>query len=294
MQLNNWNDLRYLVAVKRAGTLAAAARLLGVGDTTVSRRLKVLQSALGAQLYHRQADGSLELSETGVAVAQYAETMEHQVDLIGEILGDRRERIIGSVRLTSVPMVVNRLLVPAVGSLLERHPELQIELIPDSRDLNLTRREADIAIRLARPTVEGTLVRARRIGLLPYAVYASREHELSVTPRLPWVTYDDSMAHLPQARWIARVSKRRAETVSGLRVHDAESAIEAILAFPSKTLLPRAIGEREERLQQLEIDDDVLSLVREIWLLVHSDQVELNRIKGVVAWLGEIPEFKVD
>ena len=153
MQLNNWNDLRYLVAVKRAGTLAAAARLLGVDDTTVSRRLKVLQSALGVQLYHRQGDGSLELSETGVAVAQYAETMEHQVDLIGEILGDRRERIIGSVRLTSVPMVVNRLLVPAVGSLLERHPELQIELIPDRRDLNLTRREADIAIRLARPTV---------------------------------------------------------------------------------------------------------------------------------------------
>ena len=53
MQLKNWNDLRYLVAVKRAGTLAAAARLLGVDDTTVSRRLKVLQFALGAQLYRR-------------------------------------------------------------------------------------------------------------------------------------------------------------------------------------------------------------------------------------------------
>ena len=102
------------------------------------------------------------------------------------------------------------------------------------------------------------------------------------------------MSHLPQARWIARVSKRRAEAVSGLKVHDAESAIEAILAFPSKTLLPKAIGEREGRLHRLQTEDDVSSLAREIWLLVHSDQVELNRIKAVVAWLGKISEFKVE
>ena len=115
MQPQNWNDLRYLVALMRSGTLAGAARLLGVDDTTVSRRLKHLQADLGVQLYHRQADGSLALSETAASIAAHAENMEREVDAVGELLGLRAERVDGLVRLTSVAMIVNRLLLPAVG-----------------------------------------------------------------------------------------------------------------------------------------------------------------------------------
>ena len=287
MQTKNWNDLRHLLAIKRSGTLAAAARLQGVDDTTVSRRLNVLQDVFGAVLFLRQADGTLQLTPKGEAVAHRAEIMERQVDLIDEALGAEVGQALGSVRLTSVPMVVNRLLVPALGRLLNQHPALQIELIPDNRDLSLTRREADIALRLARPSVGGTNIKARRIGVLSYATYSSREHDAIDSKYLPWIAYDNTMAHLPQAKWIGRASKLPGETISGLKVHDAETAVEAILSWPSKTLLPIAIGERDRRLRRLKQPRSMPALTREVWLLAHADQTELSRIKAVTKWIDD-------
>ena len=155
MQLKNWNDLRYLLAIKRSSTITAAARLLSVDDTTVSRRLAALQVASGSTLFSRQPDGRLRLTASGDAIAQCAEIMERQVDLTNASLGAGHGQYAGSVKLTSVPIVANRLLVPAIGKLLDRHPALQLELIPESRDLSLSRREADLAIRLARPSTGG-------------------------------------------------------------------------------------------------------------------------------------------
>lgn len=288
MQLNNWNDLRYLLAVKRGATIAAAAKLLSVDDTTVSRRLATLQVASGATLFSRQPDGKLRLTASGEAIARCAETMERQVDLVNESLGAGHGRYAGSVRLTAVPIVANRLLAPAAGKLLDRHPALQLELIPESRDLSLSRREADLAIRLARPSTGGSDVKARRIGMLAYSVYAARSRALKAAAALPWTTYDNSLAHLPQARWMAKAADGNGDGVCGLRVHDAETAMEAVLAGLGKTLLPTVIGEREPRLRRLETDARSPLPSREIWLLAHADQIDLGRIKAVIAWLENV------
>jgi DNA-binding transcriptional LysR family regulator len=119
MQLKNWNDLRYLLAIKRGSTIMAAARLLSVDDTTVSRRLAALQVASGSTLFSRQPDGRLRLTASGDAIAQCAEIMERQVDLTNASLGAGHGQYAGSVKLTSVPIVANRLLLPAIGKLLE-------------------------------------------------------------------------------------------------------------------------------------------------------------------------------
>jgi DNA-binding transcriptional LysR family regulator len=136
-------------------------------------------------------------------------------------------------------------LVPAIGKLLDRHPTLQVELIPESRDLSLSRREADLAIRLARPSTGGANVKARRIGTLLYSVYAARSYSVKAAARLPWITYDDTLAHLPQAKWIAKAASGSVDNIYRLRVHDAETAMESVLAGLGKTLLPTLIGERE-------------------------------------------------
>jgi DNA-binding transcriptional LysR family regulator len=106
MQLRNWNDLRYLLAVKRGSTITAAARLLSVDDTTVSRRLAALEIASGSKLIFRQRDGKLRLTASGDAIAQRAEIMERQVDLVNEGLvneglGAGHGQTAGSVKLTS-------------------------------------------------------------------------------------------------------------------------------------------------------------------------------------------------
>src|SRR5262249_1878124 len=185
MQPSNWNDLRFLLAIKRGQTLRAAARQLHVDDTTVSRHLAALQSDLGTQLVRQRGDKRWVLTEVGEMVAGRAEAMEQHFQSIGASVGDDRDAYIGTVRITSVPILTNRLLASSALGLIENHPGLIIELMPDSRDLSLTRREADIAIRLARPTTGGMNIKARRIGTLEYAAFASTTIPPRDVRRLP-------------------------------------------------------------------------------------------------------------
>src|SRR6516225_1154159 len=278
MQLKNWNDLRYLLAIERGQTLATAARMLNVDDTTVSRRLEALQTALATRLVERRGDSRLFLTPAGVVVARRAEAMEEQLVAIHEAISGGGTSFAGTVRITSVPLVVNRLLAPNVGTLLRDHPGLIVELIPESRDLSLTRREADLAIRLARPTTGGTSVKARRIGELTYAAYAATALKPTDTRLQSWITYEEAMAHLPQAQWIAKASRNTQSSVSGLRVRDAETALEATAAGHGKTLLPCVVADRDLRLRRVQTTGSLPLPSRDLWLLAHGDQVELGRV----------------
>ena len=192
MQNLNWNDLRYLLAVARGRTLSGAARILGVDDTTVSRRLTALRRTLGDELCLRQADGVLVLTDAGAAIAGHAERMEREADFIGEVVGGDQTGCSGTVRVTSVPFLINRWLVPRLGDLLGSYPKLQIELVPDSRDVNLDLREADIALRFARPTTGGSKIICRRITSFAFGVYAARRLPATKAGRLPWIGYEDA------------------------------------------------------------------------------------------------------
>jgi DNA-binding transcriptional LysR family regulator len=281
----NWNDLRYLLAVWRGQTLTNAARRLNVDDTTVSRRLAALQAMVGTQLVQRQGDGRLTLTRAGEVVARRAEAMEQQFDAIREVVGLDRDPCTGTVRVTSVPILINRLFVRFVSALLERHPGLIIELVPDSRDLSLTRREADIAVRLARPATGGTSVKARRIGAVKYAAYTSTAVKLRDVRRLPWITFDEAMSYLPQARWIARAVRDAPRSISELRVHDAETALEAAAAGLGMTLLPTAIADRDTRLRPVPLIGVQSCPSRDIWLLAHADQIGVARVSTVINWI---------
>jgi len=285
MQQMNWNDLRFVLAVQRGGSLAAAARRLQVDGTTVARRLAALQAVLGAPLFERRGDGALAPTPAGEAVARHAEAMAHHAGLIAGTLAGETDACAGTVRLTSVPLLVNRVLVPGLRRLLDARPALQLELIADSRDLNLTRREADLALRLARPRTGGTRVKARRLGVLRYAAFAPRAFVATDLPRLPWISYDEAMSHLPQARWMAAAARRGAGGLARLRVHDAEAALEAVAAGLGRTLLPTLVGRSDPRLQELAAEAAPEAPVRELWLLAHGDQLELARIVAVRDWL---------
>jgi DNA-binding transcriptional LysR family regulator len=285
MQLGNWDHLRYLLAIRRGQTLRAAARQVRVDDTTVSRRIAALEAQLGAKLIERRADNKLALTEVGERVARCAEEMERQYQIISASISDL-DGLAGATRVTCVPILANRLFAPAVGTLIENLPNLIIELVADGRNLDLTRREADIAVRLARPTSGGMDIKARRIAKLRYAAYVSSA--MRQVRSLPWISYDDSMGHLPHARWMEQATADDRHRRSALRVRDAETALEGVAAGLGKSLLPTAVAGKDRRLRRIEPETTRPVPSRELWLLVHADQYRLPRIAAVIAWLEKV------
>ncbi len=287
MQMLNWNDLRYVLAVSRGGTLRAAARLLGVDDTTVARRLVAMQETIGTRLYQRLVDGTLRLTTSGERAALHAERIEREVGALAVELAGADDVVSGTVRVTSVPIVVNHILVPAAPILLKRHPKLELEFVADARDLSLTRRETDLALRLARPK-RGTKVVARRIGTVRYDVYASASCSLRDAKMLPWVTYDEAMAHLPQARWIAATAVRDHQRIAAVRLNDAEALLEAVIAGLGRSLLPCVVADGDSRLRRIAGKRRGSVLSRELWLLTHSELRRLGRIEAAAKWIEQI------
>lgn len=279
MQGMEWSDLRHVLTVARAGTLAAAARRLGVNQTTVARRLKAAELALGMRLFERR-DGVLYPTAAGEAAVARAARVEQEVEALGMGRGDAIAA--GTVRVTAVPILANRLLIPALPKLHALHPQLRIELAAEPRNLDLTRREADIALRLARPE-SGTAL-ARRIGRLDYAVYAPRRRG---GESLPWITYEEGLRHLPQARWMAAAGGEEAP----LLVNDAEAMLQAMRAGLGKALFPCFAAEGDPRLRRLSAPKIALS--RPVWLLVHRELRTQARIAAVIAWLERLmPECR--
>jgi len=105
---------------------------------------------------------------------------------------------------------------------------------------------------------------------------------------LPWVTYDEAMAHLPQARWMAATAARSSQRIAAVRVNDAEALLEAVLAGLGRSLLPCAIADRDPRLRRVGARGGAPVLSRELWLLTHSDLRRLGRIEAVVNWIEQI------
>lgn len=277
MQKRNWNDLRFLLALRHHSRLAQAARALGVDATTVSRRLAALEAKEGRPVVRRLADGRLELTGHGAALAVAAERMDQDLAR----LDGRSPGGVGTVRLTAVPVIANRLLAPAVGRLAATHPTLRLDLIADARDRNLTRREADMALRFARPRGGGHRIRARRIATLSFAVYRGRES----AGTQPWVAYDETAADLPQAAWIEDRLRRAGATRPTLRVGDLETALEAVAHGHGRTLLPRAVADRDTRLVGEHAEE--VTVTREVWLLTPSELSHLDRISAVAGWIED-------
>jgi DNA-binding transcriptional LysR family regulator len=274
----NWNDLRHILAVARSRALAPAARQLGVNETTVARRIARAEHSLGSKLFDR-IEGAMVPTEAGEAAVERAERMEVEVDFLKAAASGVDASAAGTVRVSAIPMIVNRLLIPALRDLYAAHPQLCLQAIAEPRNVSLIKREADIALRFARPEREAKVV-ARRIGTLSYAVYGPSRR----TPgSLRWISYDPGMAALPHVAWIEKAIRLDRGAPASLTVNDSEVALQAIRAGLGKSLLPCAVGDREPGLSRLDGPTPVLD--RELWLLVLPEFKALARIRAVVDWI---------
>jgi DNA-binding transcriptional LysR family regulator len=253
-----------------------------VNETTVARRLRVLEQGLSAQLFVRDASGNYAATDVAKGLIGHAETIEQENLAIGEVLGRTSERLAGTVRISAVPIVVNKILVPHLHGLRHQYPLLTVELVPEPRNVDLTKRESDLAIRLARPSSGGLDIKAQKIGVLEFSIFGPAFGDAD----LDWIGYDDAHSHLPQARWLKSV---KGSGHAFLRVADAETALEAVACGLGVSLLPRLAAAADPR--QREVCDVVPAsvLVRPVWLLSHVSQRMRASVSVTRDWLMTLP-----
>ena len=187
----DWRLLQAFLAAAETGSLGRAAAWLGDSQPTLSRRLAQLEAGLGQALFERTPRGLL-LTPTGRALLEPARRMRQQVARMALALEQQARTLAGTVRISASDMVSQHLLLPALRTLREAHPEIQIELVPDDRVVDLLRREADVAVRMFRPREPGLI--ARRLSDLPVGLYAHRDYLARYGP-VCWDT-------LAQHHWI--------------------------------------------------------------------------------------------
>lgn len=170
----DWNDLKAFLAVARGGSTLAAAKSMGVNQTTVARRIESLEAALSLKLFERGQTGS-RLTEAGRDLVPEAERVERAAQRFESRAAGHQRGLAGAIRVTATEILANTMLMPAIAEFRRQHPEVQVDLIVTDRPLDLDAGEADVAIRSGQALGLSDLV-ARKVGDHDFALYCSREY----------------------------------------------------------------------------------------------------------------------
>lgn len=289
-----WDDVRLFLALFRNRTVGQAGQTLGVDASTVSRRLVTLERALGAQLFDRGRDG-VTPTEAAEQLLDVAEEIEQGVARFANQV-DRLERdVAGTVRVTCPPDVAEVVIVPLLAELLAKHPALRVSLMPGESVLDLTRREADLALRTVRPQ-SGDLVMTRltsaRWVLVAAPALCRRLGKLKSFADAPWVGWSEGFSQLGVPRWLAKHGRGIEPVVrsSSLRLQLA-----AVTAGVGVALVPEPSVEHYA-LKRVALSPGLRAAaaewpVDELYLVTHRALREVPRVRVVwdllVAKLGE-------
>jgi DNA-binding transcriptional LysR family regulator len=277
----DWEDVRCFAALARHGTLAATARVLKVTHATVSRRLANLEATLGAALFTRCA-GGFALNAAGTAALMEASHMESAARALAEKRAENGA-IAGLVRVTIARVFADGFLAERLAPLAVKHPGLELEIVATSRNSSPARREAEIALRLARPA-SGELI-ARRVATLDYGFYASPLYATRIARGCAptFVGFDDDSEYVPEAAWAKRFFGERGVC---LRANSQSAQAAAARGGAGVALLPGLVARTMNGLVPVELS--VSPPAREMWLLVRPEVARLARVRVVVDHLVAI------
>ncbi len=278
-QIFNWDLLQSFLAVARTGRLTAAARRLGVDHSTLSRRLAVLEEALGANLFNRALSG-YSLTPQGEDLLARAEAMESTALAIQSDVGQGRSQVSGTVRIGTPDGFGTAFLAPVIHELTAVQPALHIDLVATPFGFSLSKREADIAVSLARPAEGRVHVRKLtdyRLGL--YVAVAAPAAwrgvaRLEDAAGLPFISYIDDLLYTPELDYAPpalRTVEPRLRSSTLLVQH------QACAAGAGLCILPCFLADPDARL--VRVLPGLVNLTRSFWMIVHSDMRDLARIR---------------
>lgn len=275
----NWDDSRVFLTLARTGTLTAAAQQLNIGIATLSRRIERFEQALGIALFIRSQTG-YELTEEGLALVASAEQME--AAMFGFCKQALETAVAGTVRLATAENLATKLVLPQLGKLKQKHPELNIEIVTDIRTANLHRHDADLALRMTKPT-QGN-VSFRRIGTLGYGLYQSNQMSdtLTLDPANA-IGWDSHYQDLPAAKWLKQALN---DTTPALTCTTVATQLAACKAGLGLAVLPHIVTHNEA----IRCVRDLPDLTQSIYLVMHSDLNHSKRVRCVADFLIELVE----
>ncbi|HEX6838376.1 MAG TPA: LysR family transcriptional regulator [Polyangia bacterium] len=275
----DWNDARYFLAVARMGSLSQAARQLRVQQSTVGRRISGLEAALKTRLFERTSDGWTPTA-AGEAFVARAERIEDEALAAERQLAGKEQLVAGVVRMTAPQAFGFFFVVPLLARLHAEQPDVAFELVAENQPLNLSRREADLALRLGRPG-QRELVR-RKLGDVSDALYVSRAYLDRVGAvrrdelgRHAYIDFDETYPRRETKAWMAQ-RLRGARCV--LRVNGTPGVLAAARAGMGIGLLPCWLADGDAELVRVLREH---SLSQELWLVMHRDLRHAARIRVV-------------
>jgi DNA-binding transcriptional LysR family regulator len=279
-----WDDARFFLAVHRARSLSAAGRALGVNQSTVGRRVAALEEALGARLFFQTPDGYV-LAPAGERMLARAERMEDEALAIARELSGDEGKLTGTVRVTAPDAFGARVITPLLAEFVRRYPEIELELVADNRALSLSKREADLAVRVGKPSEPSLIV--RRLAAFAQAIYASKRYvaERGKPRGLDFDGHDFVDLEPPSAReavWVAQHARRARVVFTSNATLSQLAAVQEGLGLG---VLPCYLGDTDPNL--VRVCPPIAAVSRELWLVLHRDLQHAARIRACAEFLVE-------
>jgi len=267
-----WDDVRHFIELARRGSLSAAARALKVEHSTVARRVEALEASLNLRLFDRLPRGWV-LTPEGETLAAQGQRLEAEAQAFARAaLGV--SSVQGTVRLSAPPVMASHFLVPQLAAWRAQWPGIDLEIIGESREANLARGEADLALRLSRPTAPGLV--ARPLGELGYGLYARQGYAERPPEQWEFLGYAENLRQLPQQLWLETFAGERRFV---LRSNDLAAMLQGARAGLGVTALPHFLACGDSQLARIpgpEYPDR-----RGLWLVMHPDVKRSPRVRLV-------------
>lgn len=289
----DWDDLRYVLAVARAGSLSGAARELSVMHSTMLRRIDAVEEKLQVRLFERLRNGYV-ATEAGDSLRRVAEQCEPLVAEAERRIVGGDTRLTGSLHVTSGTVVAQYLLPRALATFCAAHPDIEVEVHAALETLDLSRREADVALRMA-AQVPDYLV-GRKLGEVRYRVYgwhdapflAARRGKPKTLPfevlaqELPWICFQRNAHERAYDRWLHANVPQSSVVV---RADHFPSALGMLRAGMGVTLLPEFMANETDGAIALSAPIDALQTP--LWILTHPDLRNTARVRAFMQTIGD-------
>lgn len=280
-----WDDFRLIKAVSDARGLPAAAAQIGVNHSTVFRRLKQIEDTLGTTLFERHRTGYV-LTPAGEEMVALATRLDEEITAVGRKLAGREPAPAGELRITTPDSLLIHLLMPMLASFRERYPEVRLDVVLSNQALNLSKRDADVAIRATDQPPENLV--GRRVARIAWALYGRAadfpepgdvdEEELK---QRNWVSLGDGLGALKAVRF---VQENIAPERVAYKINTVLGLAEAVEAGIGIGHLPCLIGDARPSLVRLAPPDPDYSA--DLWLLTHPDLRQSPRVRAFLGYLA--------
>lgn len=288
----DWDDLRYVLAVARNGSLSGAARILAVTHSTMLRRIDAVEEKLQVRLFERLRSGYA-VTDAGEMLCRAAEQCEPLVAEAERHIVGGDLRLTGSLRVSTAYVLGQHLLPPAVATFCNMHPQIEVELLTARERIDLSRREADIAVRMSEQ-VPDYLV-GRRIGEVRFRIYAMqgapflggvKRPKLRTIPelaeRMPWICFERGARDRSYDRW---VQENVPDTSVRVRADHFPGALALLRTGMGATLLPEFVAQDTGGLVPLSAPIDELQTP--LWILTHPDLRNSARVRAFMQTVGD-------